>query len=472
MNYEIIEALGRIIREKNVDREVLLETLSVGLVSAGKKRFGQSADIVVDIDQEHGSFDIRLRKAVVETVNDAAAEISLDEARGSDPAAAVGGVVEFPLDVAQFGRGAIQAAKQVFVQRVREAERDRVFQDYTGRVGEVVSGSVQQVERGRVVVGLGRAEAVLPARESIPGEQIRQGDTIRALIVDVQRAAKGPQIVLSRAAPEFLRQLFESEVPEIDEGIVEIKVIAREAGGRSKVAVWSREDRVDPVGACVGMKGSRVQSVVRELNGERIDIVPWSNDPIVFVQRALSPAKVTQVQVLEAEKTMRVVVANDQLSLAIGRGGQNARLAAKLVGWKIDLVSQEEWQQQRERDQRTRVPLERLPGLGPKLAEKLVAAGLETAQDVLDAKFDDILAIPGVGPVSAEKVVAIARVAQREAHRLEEERSLAESIERARIAARGEEEPAAATAVEEEAEVAEPVSAAGGEDGRGEAAHE
>jgi N utilization substance protein A len=331
MNTEILEALGAITREKNVERAVLVETLEAGLISAGKKKFGATANIEVRFDNVSGKIEMARVMDVVDQVEDPALQATLEKALETHPDAVVGGQIKFPLEVADFGRNAIQAAKQVLIQRVREAERERVFNEYSSKAGSLVRGVVQQVDRGNVIVKLERAERLLPAREQIPRDHHRQGDYVRAVVLDVDKMAKGPQVILSRTHPDFLRRLFEAEVPEIADRIVELKAVAREAGARSKISVYSKDPRVDAVGSCVGLKGSRVQSIVRELGGERIDIVPWSADPSVFVSRALSPAKVLDVRVQEEESRMQVVVADDQLSLAIGKGGQNARLAAKLT---------------------------------------------------------------------------------------------------------------------------------------------
>ncbi|MBI4550988.1 MAG: transcription termination/antitermination protein NusA [Candidatus Latescibacteria bacterium] len=339
MNYEILEALGQIIREKNVDRALVWETLKTGLLAAARKRFGAEDNLDVKIDEKTGQIDLVLSRTVVETVEEPGLQIALPDARRINPNAAVGEQVEEKLAFEDFGRNAIQAVKQIVVQRVREAERENIYDTFQSRIGDIVTGTVQQVDRGNIIVKLDRTEAIVPWREQIRREKYRQGETIRAYVLDVQKTTKGPQIILSRAHPQFLELLFRLEVPEIHEGIVELKAVAREPGDRSKIAVFSHDDRVDAVGACVGMKGSRVQAVVRELNNERIDIVPWSSDPSTFVTKALSPARVSQVSILNIEaKKMRVVVEDDQLSLAIGKAGQNARLAAKLTGWNIDLV--------------------------------------------------------------------------------------------------------------------------------------
>ncbi|HET9888831.1 MAG TPA: transcription termination factor NusA, partial [bacterium] len=405
MNYEILEALGQIAREKNVGKELVIETLEAGIVSAARRKYGPNADIRVKFDEKSATMEVQYVRKVVDDLSDEEREIEFDDARSVNPKVKIGEELIVPLSFEEFGRGAIQAAKQVVVQRVREAERENVYQNYHNRIGEIVTGTVQQINRGNIIVNLGRAESLLPFREQIRREQYRQGDTIRALIIDVQKNTKGPQIILSRASEDFLVKLFQQEVPEILEGIVQIKAVAREAGGRSKIGVASNEYRVDPVGACVGMKGSRVQGIVRELSGERIDIVPYSEDPIAFVTKALSPAKILQTIPDEENKTMKVVVTEDQLSLAIGKGGQNARLAAKLTGWKIDLVSESEFAASRGGTSRAQaISVSELSGLGPKTLENLVQAGFETVQDIVKASIEDLINVPGVGDVTSQKI--------------------------------------------------------------------
>ena len=408
MNNEILDALSQITREKSVDRSLLIETLEAGLASAVRKRHGATADVEVRFSNETGAITVALRKTVVETVEDAALQMSPEEARRHRSDARVGDVITLPLSISEFGRNAIQTAKQVLIQRVREAERDRVFREYSDKIGLLVRGVVQQVDRGNVIVKLDHSEGFLPAREQIPRSYHRQGDYVRAVVINVDKSAKGPQVILSRTHPDFLRRLFESEVPEIAEAIVEIKAVSREAGARSKISVYSTDPRVDAVGSCVGLKGSRVQSIVRELGGERIDIVPWSQDPSVFVSRALSPARVMDVRVHEADKRMVVVVADDQLSLAIGKGGQNARLAARLTGWKIDLISKSEEKKRQDLERASRIEVEKLE-LGEATTEKLISAGIETVQELLGTALEKLVEIPGIGEKTAEKILLTAR---------------------------------------------------------------
>ncbi|MEK7316605.1 MAG: transcription termination factor NusA [Candidatus Eisenbacteria bacterium] len=411
-NYELIEAMAQIAREKSVDKATVIDTLVAGLMSAGRKRFGLEAKLDVAFDEVSGRIVMKLTRTVVEDAEDPGLEIDLSEAQATDENAIIGQELTTELTLEDLGRNAIAAAKQVLVQKVREAERERIYVDYHDRVGEMVRGTVQQVDRGNIYVKLERSEAILPPREQIARDRFHQGDHIKAYIIAVDKAARGPQVVLSRTHPEFLRRLFEAEVPEVAEKIIEIKGISREPGSRAKISVVSNDDKIDPVGACVGIKGSRVQAIVRELGGEKIDIVPWSADPVVFVTRALSPAKVIEAQVIEVEQKVLVTVADDQLSLAIGKGGQNARLGARLTGWKIDLISKSERERQREFERRARIDIEDLEGAGPKLVEKLIREGIETVQDLLKTPFEQILAIQGIGEKTAEKLLEEARALQ------------------------------------------------------------
>ncbi len=341
MNVELMKALEQIEEEKGIGKEVIIEAIEAALLSAYKKNYGASAqNMRIEVDRETGEMRAYQIRTIVEAVEDEHSQISLDEAREWDPTAKVGDMVEIEVTPRDFGRIAAQTAKQVVVQRLREAERDLVYKEFRDREGDIVTGTVQRIERKNVYLDLGRIEAVLPPTEQIPRESYRQSERIKAYVVEVRQGTRGPQIVVSRTHPGLLKRLFELEVPEIYEGIVEIKAIAREAGARSKIAVSSRDKNVDAVGACVGPKGTRVQSIVDELKGEKIDIVPWNIDQALFVAGALSPAKVTRVEIHEETKTALVIVPDNQLSLAIGREGQNARLAAKLTGWRIDIKSE------------------------------------------------------------------------------------------------------------------------------------
>ena len=335
-----LEALKELAREKGVEEEVLFDAIEAALISAYKRNFGSAQNVRVVLDRTTGAYHVYAIKTVVETVEDDVQEISLAQACTIRPDYEVDDVLEIEVTPANFGRIAAQTAKQVVVQRVREAERGIIYEEFMSREGDIITGLVSRVENRNVFIDLGKTEAVLTPTEQIAGETYEHGDRIKAYIVEVKKTSKGPQIVVSRTHPGLLKRLFELEVPEIQEGIVEIKSVAREPGMRSKIAVYSKDDDVDPVGSCVGHKGMRVQAVVDELGSEKIDIVKWNEDSAKFIANALSPAKVVSVAVNEDEKVSRVVVPDYQLSLAIGKEGQNARLAAKLTGWKIDIKSE------------------------------------------------------------------------------------------------------------------------------------
>ncbi|MDY5716323.1 MAG: transcription termination factor NusA [Selenomonas sp.] len=337
---EFLNTLRELSKERGIDEEVLFEAIEAALISAYKRNFSSAQNVRVSLSRDTGEYKVYAIKTVVEDAEDEIKEISLAQARTIKPDYEVGDVIEIEVTPANFGRIAAQTAKQVVVQRIREAERGIIYEEFQSREDDIITGLVQRVENRNVYIDLGKTEAVLTPAEQIPTESYEHGDRIKAYIVEVKKTSKGPQIVVSRTHPGLLKRLFELEVPEIQEGVVEIKSVAREPGNRSKIAVWSKDEAVDPVGACVGHRGLRVQAIVDELGSEKIDIVKWSEDPAKFIANALSPAKVVSVAVNEAEKVSRVVVPDYQLSLAIGKEGQNARLAAKLTSWKIDIKSE------------------------------------------------------------------------------------------------------------------------------------
>lgn len=344
MNFEVIQqALEELEKERGVSKAILLEALEAALVSAFKRHYGSTQNVRVDLDGNTGVIKVLARKTVAEDVADPKTEISLLDARAIDPAYAVGDIVEVEVTPKEFGRIAAQTAKQVVVQRIREAERGIIYEEYANRLGDIITGRIQRIEDRNVMVDLGRVEAILPHSEQMRTERYEPGQRVKMYIVDVKKTTKGPVVTVSRTHPGLLKRLFELEVPEVYDGVVEIKAIAREAGARSKVAVWSYDENVDPVGACVGHRGVRIQSIVSELKGEKIDIIEWSENPAVFVANSLSPAKVLAVSTNEEYKIARVIVPNSQLSLAIGREGQNARLAARITGWKIDIKSEAQY---------------------------------------------------------------------------------------------------------------------------------
>jgi N utilization substance protein A len=375
----------------------------------------------LDVDELQGSVRVMRLRTVVDQVEDPSAQVTLEEARFEDPDFQVGDVLEEEIPFTEFGRLAVQAAKQRIIQRVREGERSKIREEFGDKVGELLSGEVQQIERGKLVLMLNKfreAEAIIPYREQNHREHFHQGDTIRAVLKKLEETPKGPRLVLSRGDPMFVAALFRLEVPEIAQNVVEIRAIAREVGSRTKVAVISKDDAIDPVGACVGLKGSRVQAVVNELGGERIDIVPWSPDPERFARLALAPARVAKVFSDPESKTIQAVVDEDQLSLAIGRNGQNVRLASELTGWKIDLYSSREWLERGgegplfalaplpEEEAVAQVKLSELKGLSPDLLAILEAAGYKMLNDILDLEREDIDKMPGMAPAAADELMA------------------------------------------------------------------
>jgi len=340
MSADLIHALEQLEKEKGIDKETLIEAIEAALISAYKRNFGSSQNVRVLIDRNSGEFKVFALKKVTQSPKNINFDISIEEAKKINPDFEEDDVVEIEVTPRKFGRIAAQTAKQVVVQRIREAERGIIFDEFANKEGEIVTGIVQRTERRNVIIDLGRAEAILAPSEQVPGEEYKFNDRIKTYIIEVKKTTKGPQIMVSRTHPGLVKRLFELEVPEIYEGIVELKSISREPGSRTKVAVYSRDDNVDPVGACVGQKGTRVQAIVDELRGEKIDIINWSSDPKEYISSSLSPAKVIRVDVNEEEKSAKVTVPDFQLSLAIGKEGQNARLAAKLTGWKIDIKSE------------------------------------------------------------------------------------------------------------------------------------
>lgn len=413
---DVLSALRELANAKQLERDELIELLRDGIHAALVKRFGPNVRAEIEIDDSKGTITTTALKTVVAAVEDPSSQVSLEEARFEDPDFQVGDVLEEEVPFAAFGRLAVQAAKQRIIQRVREGERSRIRDEFGDRVGQLISGEVQQIERGRIVVMINKfreAEAIIPYREQNPREHFHQGDSIRAVLKRLEETPKGPRLILSRADPLFVQALFALEVPEVQQGIVEIRAAAREVGNRTKIAVWSRDDAIDPVGACVGMKGSRVQAVVNELSGERIDIVPWSSDPERFAKLALAPARVSKVFSEPATRTIQAIVDEDQLSLAIGRNGQNVRLASELTGWKIDLYSSREWLERGgegplfaplppEDELVADVMLGELKGLSPELVTTLEAAGFRTLRDVLDLELEDVLKIEGITEPQAD----------------------------------------------------------------------
>ena len=467
--YNTIDALSR---EKGIDPQIVVSAVEDAIVMATRKYYKSQENLRAKLDKDTGKINAFAVKTVVETpeqVEDPNLQITLEDARKVDPSLEVGGELQIPkVTEGILGRIAAQLAKQVIFQKVREAERDTVYNEYIGRVGEIVNATVKRVEGPDVIFDIGKAEARMPRKEQSRLESFAIGERVRVVIARVERAAKGPGVVASRAAPELVQHLFQTEVPEIYDGTVVIRAIAREAGERTKIAVMSKDKDVDAVGACVGMKGMRVQSIIRELRGEKIDIIEFHEDPVTFAEKALQPAKVSRVTVIDsAEKHLEVVVDDSQLSLAIGKKGQNVRLAAKLLGWKIDIKSEEEKRQEVELQmaamapQQT-TPLESVPGLGEGLVEKLGAAGVTTVEALADMTPEQLEAIEGIGPKTVEKIslavnnyFASLEGAPAEEGVPAEEASADAEAPSEEAAVEGDAEPAAEAAAQEEATVPE-----------------
>jgi N utilization substance protein A len=418
MNKDLIYVIEQIGREKGISKEVLFEAVESALLSASKKTMGLADNVRMELDRHTGVLRVFARKKVVEEVTDRKLEIAVDEARKLNSDAQLDDELEMELPPQEFGRIAAQTAKQVILQRVRDAERDATYAEFVDKEGKIIRGIVHRIEKRNVIVEIGKAEAVLMEREQIPGERYGPGDRIRAYVLEVKKGIKGPQIMLSRSHPGFLVRLFETEIPEIAEGIVQVKEAAREPAERAKVAVASTKRDVDPIGACVGLRGTRIQVISRELRGEKIDIVEWSPDPATFVARALSPAKVSSVIVGEpdiegGQRSVLVVVPDSQLSLAIGKRGQNARLAAKLTGLRVDIKSESEVEEERRREEEElmqgREALAQLPGVGAQLVDRLVDAGLSSPARIVEAGVTALQTVPGIGE---RKAVSLHEAAQ------------------------------------------------------------
>jgi len=407
---ELLQIADAVAREKAIDRRIVLGAMEDAIAKAARSRYGSETEVRAEIDPKSGELHLSRHMLVVETVENPATQISLDEARRRHPAAQIGDTIADPLPPLEYGRIAAQSAKQVIVQKVREAERDRQYDEYKDRIGDIVNGIVKRVEYGNVVVDLGRGEAIVRRDEMLPREVFRNGDRIRAYIYDVRREQRGPQIFLSRTHPQFMSKLFAQEVPEIYDGIVEVKAVARDPGSRAKIAVVSRDSSVDPVGACVGMRGSRVQAVVNELQGEKIDIIPWSHDTATFVVNALAPAEVAKVVLDEERERIEVVVPDQQLSLAIGRRGQNVRLASQLTGWDIDILTEQEESERRqaEFENRTRMFIDSL-NVDEVIGQLLASEGFNSVEELAMVDVKEIAGIEGFDEDTAGELQTRAR---------------------------------------------------------------
>ncbi|RUM89339.1 MAG: transcription termination/antitermination protein NusA [Thermodesulfatator sp.] len=399
---KIVELMSK---ERGLPKEIIVSALVEGMRTAAQKRLGPEAEVETVYNEEKGQIEVYRLFEVVEEVRNPAKEIALAEARKKNPAVRVGDVIGEPVDVRGLGRIAAQLTKQILTQKIRGAERELIYEEYKNKIGEIVSGFVHRFQRRDVILSLGRAEALLPEREQIPTEKYHRGERLRALLIEVRKSGD-PQLVVSRTHPEFLKKLFEREVPEIREGIVKIVAVAREPGRRAKMAVISKDPDIDPVGACVGLRGSRVQVVVQELKGEKIDIIPWDPDPAKLVYHALSPAECTQVIVDEEAKTLEVIVPDDQLSLAIGREGQNVRLASKLLGWRIDVYSETQWARRQDPEFLKMLEIE---GLSEEVAGRLYDQGINRLEVLASAEPEKVAELGRLKLSEAEELVARAR---------------------------------------------------------------
>src|SRR5712691_540604 len=404
---ELLQIADAVAREKSIDRGIVIAAMEDAIAKAARARYGSETDVHAEIDAKKGELRLSRHMLVVEQVENSANQISLEDARRANPGAQIGDTIADTLPPLEYGRIAAQSAKQVIVQKVREAERDRQYQEFKDRIGDIVNGIVKRVEYGSVIVDLGRGEAIVRRDEMLPREVFRNGDRVRAYIFDVRRETRGPQIFLSRTHPQFMSKLFTQEVPEIYDSIVEVKAVARDPGSRAKIAVISRDSSVDPVGACVGMRGSRVQAVVNELQGEKIDIIPWSPDVATFVVNALAPAEVAKVVLDEDKERIAVVVPDQQLSLAIGRRGQNVRLASQLTGWDIDILTEQEESERRqaEFEKRTKMFMEAL-NVDEVVGQLLASEGFNSVEELSLVEQKDIASIEGFDDDTARELQA------------------------------------------------------------------
>ncbi len=399
---ELKRVIDQVSRDKGINKEVLISTLVEAIGSAAKKKLGLKTEIEVNYNDDLGEIEVFEFKEVAEKVKDPHTQISLEEGKKLDPECEVGDSLGIKMETSSFGRIAAQSAKQVIIQRMKDVERDIVFEDFKDRKGEVINGIIQRFDKGAAVINLGRTEAILPLAEQIPTETYKQGDRIRAYVLDVKKISKGPQIILSRTHPQFLAALFEMEVPEISQKIVRIVNVVREPGSRSKIAVVSEDKDVDPVGACVGMKGNRVQYVVQELRGEKIDIISWNPDPAKFICNALAPAEIIRVIIDEVNRSMEVVVPDEQLSLAIGKRGQNVRLGSRLTGWKIDVKSESKYTKSMRDGYQS---LLQITGVGEATADSLYKGGFGSAKEVAESNINELTQISGITSKKAEKLL-------------------------------------------------------------------
>ncbi|MBN2093678.1 transcription termination factor NusA [candidate division KSB1 bacterium] len=404
MKSEIAEAFSQIIKEKSLDKEVLTQIVHEIIISMIKKKYGTTDNFDIFVHLDKGEIEIYQNKIIVEDVVDENLEVDVNTAKAVEPDLEVGDEFIEIINPSSFGRRLIVSAKQNLNQKLRDLERETIFEDYKNRTGEIINGEIRQVNADEIFISVDRAEVILPKKEQIRNERYRRGESIRAVIKNVQKTSRGSEIIVSRADEMFLTRLFELEVPEIYEGIIEVKGIAREAGERAKIAVYSNDKRIDAVGACVGMKGIRIQSIVKELNNEKIDIINWNSEAEIYIARALSPAKPNRVLVDDEEKTATAILSNDQISLAIGRGGVNRRLASKLTGYEIETLRESDFKKSFG-EQEEIISLAQIDGLNEGIRKKLISAGLESAQEIINGGLEGLLKVPGIGQKTAERIM-------------------------------------------------------------------
>jgi len=422
---DIKHVVDQVSRDKGIDRDILIQALEEALKSAARKKYGNQIDIEVQYNQEVGEIEVFQFKEVVEEITEPDLQIGLEEGRTLDAECEIGDSLGTKMDTSTFGRIAAQSAKQVIIQKIKDAEKVAIYSSFITRKGEIINGIVQRIDRGDIIVNIGQTEGIVPAREQVPRESYRRGDRIRAYILDVLQDTRGPQIVLSRTHPNFLINLFKTEVPEINEGIVNIMGAVREPGIRAKLAVASTSSDIDPVGACVGMKGSRVQNVVQELKGEKIDIISWHIDPAKFVCNALAPAEISRVIIDEDNRSMEVIVPDEFLSIAIGKKGQNVRLASKLAGWHLDVKSETLYSEAMKSGYDSLVSM---PGIGVSMADALYEKGLFSAEEISKATVEDLIQIKGIGEGKAEKLIVAATDLLKTAAEKDESEDVTEDI--------------------------------------------
>jgi len=403
-NQMVVEMLSEIARERGIEKNFVIASLKEGLMQALQKRYPNIKNFDVEISESAGRIKLFIIKKVVENIEDPDNEIELEQAKEINPTASIEGDISIEIPMDKLGRNAIRGLRYYLTSRIKDAEKDIIFKEFNNRVGEIITGTITRFVRVGIYVNLGKAEGLLPYREQIPNEFYSQGSNIKAIIIEVEMTPRGPLIYLSRARPEFLQRLFEFEVPEIFQGIVEIKGVVRMPGQRAKVLVYSKNEKIDPVGACVGMKGSRVQAIGRELSGERIDVISWGNDPTILITRTLSPASVVRVILNNEEKKAACIVPDDQVSIAIGKEGQNVYLASKLSGWQIDIISQSAFYKEELGEKQTEIKMKDLKVLPSNIVKTLKKAGLKTAKDIMKLNKEDLMKLKGIGEKTADKI--------------------------------------------------------------------